>query len=177
MDSLPGSPSGGPYIAAVTPDYFRTMGTSVRRGRGFGPGDIAGSQRVAVVNETMARLYWPDSDPIGKCLRIGPRKAPCTEVVGVVEDTRPGRVTEGGVVQYFIPLAQADSVLRWPVTALLVRTEGPPERLVGSVRREVQATSEIQSQSKLVCRLLLEKKKKHRCMHSIPIITQSEPAT
>src|SRR2546426_12010822 len=53
MDSLPGTPSGGPYIAAVTPDYFRTMGTSLRRGRGFGPGDIAGSQRVAVVNETM----------------------------------------------------------------------------------------------------------------------------
>ena len=141
MDSLPGTPSGGPYIAAVTPDYFRTMGTSVRRGRGFGPGDIAGSQRVAAVNETMARLYWPDSDPIGKCLRIGAGAAPCTEVVGVVEDTRPGRVTEGGVVQYFIPLAQADSVVRWPVTALLVRTEGPPERLVGSVRREVQATS------------------------------------
>src|SRR5205823_8129166 len=50
LDSLPRVEPGGPYVAAVTPDYFRTMGTSIRRGRGFDGTDVAGAQRVAVVN-------------------------------------------------------------------------------------------------------------------------------
>ena len=141
MDSLPRVESGGPYVAAVTPDYFRTMGTSVRRGRAFDATDVAGAQRVAVVNETMARLFWPGENPIGKCLRLGDRAFQCTKVVGVAEDTRPGRVTDGVLVQYFIPLAQADSVMNWAVTALLVRTEGQSRSLVAAVRREVQTTS------------------------------------
>ena len=141
LDSLPRLQTGGPYVAAVTPDYFQTMGTAVRRGRAFGETDIAGAQRVALVNETMARLFWPSEDPVGKCLTIGDRAPSCTEVIGVVEDTRPGRVTDGVLVQYFIPLAQADSVMTGSVTALLVRTEGEAEALVAAVRREVQATS------------------------------------
>ncbi len=141
LDSLPRLQTGGPYVAAVTPDYFQTMGTAVRRGRAFGETDIAGAQRVALVNETMARLFWPGEDPVGKCLTIGDRASSCTEVIGVVEDTRPGGVTDGVLVQYFIPLAQADSVMKGSVTALLVRTEGEAEALVAAVRREVQATS------------------------------------
>jgi predicted permease len=140
-DSLPRVETGGPYVAAVTPDYFRTMGTSVRRGRGFNASDAAGAPRVAVVNETMARLLWPGENPLGKCLRIGERPTSCTEVVGVTEDTRPGGPTDGVLVQYFIPLAQADSIMNWPVTALLVRTQSEGEALVAAVRREVQATS------------------------------------
>jgi predicted permease len=141
-DSLPSVKTGGPYVAAVTPDYFGTMGTAVRRGRVFTPTDHAGAQRVAVVNETMARLYWPGEDPIGKCLKVGGRTSLCREIVGTVEDARRNSVTDEVVVQYFIPLAQTDSVMTWPVTALLVRTAGPSEALVGPVRREVQATSE-----------------------------------
>jgi putative ABC transport system permease protein len=142
LDSLPRAPSGGPYFEAVTPDYFRTMGAVVRRGRALVPTDIAGAQRVAVVNETMARRYWPGQDPLGKCLRIISPAAPCTEVVGVVEDARLHQVTdEGGAIQYFIPLAQADSVTSSPVTALLVRTNGPADALVGAVRRTIQETA------------------------------------
>ena len=141
LDSLPNVNTGGPYVAAVTPDYFGTLGTAVRRGRAFASTDNAGAQRVAVVNETMARLYWPGEEPIGKCLKIGGSTRPCTEVVGVVEDARRGSVTDEVVVQYFIPLAQADSVVSWPITALLVRTGRDADDLVGPVRREVQATS------------------------------------
>jgi predicted permease len=142
LDSLPSSPSGGPYVAAVTPDYFQTMGAAIRRGRSLLPTDIAGAQRVAVVNETMARLFWPNENPIGKCLKIGDKtKAACTEVIGVVEDARLNQVTDEVVLQYFIPLAQTDSVLRSPVTALLVRTDPDAESLVGAVLREIQSTS------------------------------------
>jgi predicted permease len=142
LDSLPRAPSGGPYFEAVTPDYFRTMGAAVRRGRSLVPTDVAGAQRVAVVNETMARRFWPGQDPLGKCLKIISPAAPCTEVVGVVEDARLNQVTdEGGAIQYFIPLAQADSVTSSPVTALLVRTNGPADALVGAVRRTIQETA------------------------------------
>ena len=141
LDSLPRAPSGGPYFEAVTPDYFRTMGAAVRRGRALFPTDIAGAQRVAVVNETMARRYWPGQDPLGKCLKIISPAAPCTEVVGVVEDARLNSVTDEGAIQYFIPLAQADSVTSSPVTALLVRTKGPADALVGAVRRTIQETA------------------------------------
>src|SRR2546425_8271219 len=123
LDSVPRVQPRGPWIAAVTPDYFRTMGTALRRGRGFSPTDVAGAQRVAVVNETMARLYWPGQDPVGKCLMLPHGKdAPrCTEVVGVAEDARRGQVKDEVVVQYFIPLEQVD-FMPSPVTALLVRT-------------------------------------------------------
>src|SRR6266566_4808183 len=142
LDSLPRVQSGGPYLAAVTADYFRTMGTAVRRGRSFTPTDVLGSQRVAVVNETMARLLWHQENPIGKCLKIGDKtRARCTEVIGVVEDARLNQVTDDIVVQYFIPLAQADSVMGSSVTALLVRTAGDAEPLVGAVVREIQGTS------------------------------------
>jgi predicted permease len=142
LDSLPRAPSGGPYFEAVTPDYFRTMGAAVRRGRALVPTDVAGAQRVAVVNETMARRFWPGQNPLGKCLKIISPAAPCTEVVGVVEDARLNQVTdEGGAIQYFIPLAQADSVTSSPVTALLVRTNGPADALVGAVRRTIQETA------------------------------------
>jgi len=141
LDSLPNVSTGGPYVAAVTPDYFGTMGTAVRRGRAFTSTDNAGAQRVAVVNETMARLYWPREDPIGKCMKVGGPPRPCTEVVGVVEDARRGSVTDEVVVQYFIPLSQADSVVNWPITALLVRTGRDADDLLGPVRREIQATS------------------------------------
>jgi cell division protein FtsX len=59
LDSLPQTSTGGPYISAVTTDYFRTMGTRVLRGRGFTDGDVKGAPRVATINQTMAKLFWP----------------------------------------------------------------------------------------------------------------------
>jgi predicted permease len=139
-DSIPSVKTGGPYVSAVTSDYFRTMGTAVRRGRAFTDADDAGAQRVAVVNETMARLVWPDEDPIGKTMKVGNDPRPFG-VVGVVEDARREEVTDEVVVQYFVPLAQADSVFSDGVSSLIIRTAGPAEPLVDDVRREIQASS------------------------------------
>jgi putative ABC transport system permease protein len=139
-DSIPSVKTGGPYVSAVTPDYFRTMGTAVRRGRAFAEGDNAGAQRVAVINETMAHLVWPGEDPIGKTMKIGKDPQPF-EVIGVAEDARREEVTDEVVVQYFVPLAQSDSVFSDGVSSLIVRTAGPAEPLVDDVRREIQASS------------------------------------
>ncbi|MGH7529848.1 MAG: ABC transporter permease [Gemmatimonadales bacterium] len=146
-DSLPTLGTGGPYVSAVTPDYFTTLGTAIRRGRAFIDADVTGAQPVAVVNETMARLVWPGEDPIGQCMIVGERRlreagattpAPCTTVVGVVEDTRRNAVIEDATMQYFIPLAQAQQILWAPVTALLIRTAGPADQMAEPVRRTVQ---------------------------------------
>ncbi|MGH9162686.1 MAG: ABC transporter permease [Vicinamibacteraceae bacterium] len=74
----------------VTSDYFRTVGLAIKQGRGFGPEDSADSRRVSVINETMARRYFRNQNPIGKRLSWGSRNfdADGFEIVGVVEDAR-----------------------------------------------------------------------------------------
>ena len=139
-DSIPQVKTGGPYVSAVTPDYFRTMGSALRRGRAFTEGDVAGSERVVVVNESMARLIWPGDDAVGKMMKLGNDPVPVT-VVGVVEDARRESVTDEVVIQLFVPLAQSDSLLSDGVSSLIVRTAGPAAALAGTVRQEIQASS------------------------------------
>jgi predicted permease len=141
LDSLPQVKTGGPYITAVSPTFFRTMGTAIRRGRAFTEADGAGAQRVAIVNETMARLYWPGENPLGKCLKIGEPPAPCSLVVGVAENVRKDEITDETVIQYYVPLAQANSLLGPPLFLLLARTRGPAEAAVAPVRRAVQTSA------------------------------------
>src|SRR5207249_478680 len=139
LDSIPRLSTGGPYFYAVTPDYFKTMGTSIKRGRTFSDADRAGAQRVAIVNETMARLLWPGDDPIGKCGKIGNDTA-CTAVIGVVADARRNLLLEDLTMQYYVPLAQHLDFYN-AVTALEVRAAGPGEALVPSIRRAVLAAA------------------------------------
>ncbi|HTS87662.1 MAG TPA: ADOP family duplicated permease [Gemmatimonadales bacterium] len=139
-DSLPRLPSGGPYVVAVTPDYFRTMGTAVLYGRPFTDADGPGAQRVTIVSQLFARLAWPGENPLGKCVNLESKT--CVEVVGVVEDTHRETVTDELSAEYFVPLAQSDSVFREAgITGLLVRTTPPADRMIGAIRREVQASS------------------------------------
>jgi predicted permease len=141
LDSLPQVKTGGPYITAVTPEFFRTLGTAIRRGRAFTEADGVGAQRVAIVNETMAKLYWPGENPIGKCLKIGDPPVACSLVVGVAENVRKDEITDETVVQYYVPLAQASSLLDTPLFLLFVRTRGPADAMVGPVRGAVQASA------------------------------------
>ena len=139
-DSIRQVKTGGPYVSAVTPDYFRTMGSAMRRGRAFTEGDVAGAANVVIVNESMARLVWPGDDPVGKTMKLGSYPAPFT-VVGVVEDARRESVIDELVIQLFVPLAQSDSLLSDGVSSLMIRTAGPAAQLTGAVRREIQASS------------------------------------
>jgi predicted permease len=105
-DSVPKLGGGGPYIAAVTADYFATVGTRLIRGRSFGPTEGKGTEPVTIVNETMARTLWPQQDALTRCLRIGADTAPCSQVVGIVEDARRYDLREEPAMQYYIPLGQ-----------------------------------------------------------------------
>lgn len=140
-DSMFVSEMGGPYIHAVSPAYFAVLGSSILKGRSFTTNDRHGAERVAIVNESMARRFWPRGDVLGKCLRIGGDGSPCSEIVGVVEDIRRIQVTEQATMQYYVPLDQTDTTFFLPVTALLLRTEGDAASYVQAVRSVVQGSS------------------------------------
>ena len=122
--TLPVAPAGPmPFISAVGPDYFATVGTPLLRGRVFTAADHDGSPHVAIVNQTMARLLWPDDDPLGKCLELQYYDG-CTQVVGVVADARRWRLREDAAMQYYVPLGQERGI---GGIVLLVRPHGDAE--------------------------------------------------
>ena len=78
----------------VDDGYWAAMRTPVVRGRPFDGRDTASSPAVAVVNETMARRYWPQQDAIGKTLRLRDRSGPVLQVVGIARDGKYGEIAE-----------------------------------------------------------------------------------
>jgi putative ABC transport system permease protein len=137
IDTIPVPRTGGPYINIVGADWFRAVGTPIVTGRGFTTADRLGAARVAVVGATMARLIWPGQNPIGKCMRIGGDTMPCTEIVGVAHDAPRSELLDTENAQYYVPAAQYQP--DQPHQAMYVRTNGDPARLVGPVRRILQA--------------------------------------
>jgi predicted permease len=119
----------------VTPEYFRTLGLTIKHGRAFGSEDSARSRRVSVINETMARRYFPGQNPIGK--RWGNSRnfdVDGIEIVGVVEDTRDNDVKAESVSRSYQPALQSQRYLR----SIEVRTSGTPAALAGAVRQALR---------------------------------------
>jgi predicted permease len=108
------------------------MGIAVLRGRGIGSGDGEKTQPVVVINETMARRYWPDGQALGRTIRREDRD--CT-VIGIVRDGDYQRLREEPVPYMYFPLTQ--SYLSRMVVH--VRTAGDPAELTEALRREVRA--------------------------------------
>ncbi|HEV8239180.1 MAG TPA: ADOP family duplicated permease [Thermoanaerobaculia bacterium] len=135
---LPRLPGGGPYIQAVTPRYFETVGLRRLRGRDFGPADRAGSAPVAIVNETMAATLWPRRDPLGACLTIGDpaTKPPCATVVGVVEDAHRDSLEEPRAMQYYVPLGHEQG---FGGSVLLVRPRGVAQAMIEPMQRVMRS--------------------------------------
>lgn len=119
----------------VTPGYFRTMGISLLAGRDFTDADAKGSPDVTIVDERLAREYWPNDTPIGKRVRFGPPEdnEPWHTVIGVVSAVRHQRVQEDTRKSVYLPH------LKMPVTgmSLVARTSSDPKDLVAAIRREV----------------------------------------
>jgi len=135
-----------PRVSAVTPDFFETLSITLLRGRNFADADDAGAGRVAVVNEAMARNYWPQGDALGQCIRIG-RRGPCRTIVGIIHDARQGDwpdqpiQTEKPMSAYYIPFAQRDSDTSLPGPATLyVRAAKNATALGSAVRSALQST-------------------------------------
>lgn len=135
-DSIP-ELTDGPYINAVTPDWLKTLGTRVVRGRGFQPTDVKGAEPVALVNEHMARLLWPREEALGQCIKVGADTAPCSTVVGITENTIRDNLREQVSPQYFVLQDQAAfRVPDW--RSLFIRTSGDPAVVTAAVRTQLQ---------------------------------------
>ena len=119
----------------VTPDYFRTMGISLLSGRDFTDSDAKGSPLVTIIDERLAREYWPNESPVGRRIRFGPPEdnEPWHTIIGVVGTVRHERMQEDTRKSVYLPHAQM------PVNgvALMARTTSEPKELVAAIRREV----------------------------------------
>lgn len=125
----------------VSPAHFRTLGMAVRSGRALQASDRADGSKVVVVNESLARSFWPGQDPLGKRLTVGPqqyRKDEPAVVVGVVRDVRYGRPEEDPRPHAYLPDAQAGPSSS-AVTMVFLRTSGDPARLAPATRATVAA--------------------------------------
>lgn len=141
VDSIPQLKGGGPYINAVTSDYFATVGTPLLRGRLFHPDERGGTPPVTIVDETMARLLWPGQDPLTKCLIIGDEKnAPCAAVVGVVADVHRNSIDEPPTMQYYVPLGQEHG---FGGPMVLVRPRGDARAEIERTRQALSSISHV----------------------------------
>jgi len=120
------------HLNHVSAAYFETMGTPLLRGREFTSQDDAGAPRVAVVNETLARFYFAETDPIGRIVRIGRQaNAPPIEIVGLVRDSKRGDLRETPARMIYLPSRQYAQ----PYMTLGIRTEVNPSVITASVRQ------------------------------------------
>lgn len=114
----------------VTPGYFNALGIPILRGRGFTDNDTADSSRVVLVNDTLARRYFPGQDPVGRELDRG-------TIVGVVGDVRQVRLDRPAEPELYYPAAQNVAMASDLGMSLLVRTAAAPERSTAAIRAAV----------------------------------------
>jgi predicted permease len=120
-------------VNTVGAGYFEAMGIPLVRGRGFERSDRAGAARVAVVNESFARRFWPGQNPIGR--RISTSRGGTREIVGVARDGKYGSLTEEPAPHFYEPFAQAYEA----DMVLLARTSRDPRDLLPVLIREARA--------------------------------------
>ncbi|HST19679.1 MAG TPA: ABC transporter permease [Blastocatellia bacterium] len=121
-------------IRVVDPDYFRAMEIPLLKGRWFTERDSATSTKVMVINETMARRFFPDEDPMGKQVTMKDWGDPLTgEIIGVVKDVKAGGLD-----------SDDDSMIYWPYTQfpgifnrVVVRTASDPSSMVAAIKNQV----------------------------------------
>jgi predicted permease len=130
----PGQPEPTVLYNMVSPDYFATLRIPLRRGRVFTKADSEKAAKVAIVNESMAKKFWPNEDVLEKRFKFHDEGAKDMEIVGVVQDGKYKGVVEDSIPYFYVPLEQDYVSLR----TFHVRTSMPPESL------ELQITSQIQ---------------------------------
>jgi hypothetical protein len=116
-----------PYIRMISDGYFKAAGIRLEAGRGFTEQDRASSERVVIVNQTLARTLWPGQDPIGQVVtQDGGRR-----VVGVVADVRHEALEKTGGSEMYIPLRQTGD---YSDIELVARTTLPRKAFASGIR-------------------------------------------
>ncbi len=142
---LPGRPESedgnnpSAYVQPVSANYFDVLSTPMARGRGFTARDDWAGERVAIINEAAARLYWPDGDPVGERLQLfisldSQERDTERTIVGVVQDARQWTLDRDPEPFIYVPFEQ------YPVSSmyLMVKTAGDPTAFTSTLRELVR---------------------------------------
>ena len=121
-------------LQTVTPGYFRTLGIPMRHGRDFTLGDTSTTPLVAIVNESLARRFWPGQDPVGQHILIGSNPTPVL-VTAVVADVRQAGLAQDADPGVYRPRTQTPEM----PAMFAVRTAADPLHLVKAIRYELAA--------------------------------------
>ncbi len=127
----PGAPAKSAQLRDATLGYFAAMGMPILKGRSFQPTDTETSPPVAIVDEKLSRMQWPNGDPIGQRIAIG--GSPMMTIVGVVPSVKNRNLNEETDPYVYRPATQ---FVRW-ATTLVVRTTTDPTALIPAIRRQV----------------------------------------
>jgi predicted permease len=124
--------------AFVSSDYFSAVGVPVLRGRQFLESDTGASPPVAVINQAMAKKYWPGEDPVGKRLALGSPKFPVMTVVGVVGDVKNMSLRQAPGPEMYVPFTQKP----WPsmmTFQVALRTRADPLAMTAAAREAIRS--------------------------------------
>jgi putative ABC transport system permease protein len=121
-------------IEAISPQWFQTMRVPLRAGREFSAADNADAPKVVIVNETFARRFWGDQNPLDKRIVVG-RGPAQSQVIGVAADVKNKGLAQDTQAQLYLPFQQ----LPWADMNLLVRTMVPPQSITSAVRAQISA--------------------------------------
>jgi macrolide transport system ATP-binding/permease protein len=120
-------------VGNASPGFLQALGVNLLQGRDFTEQDDEAKPRVAIVNETFARRFWPNEAPIGKRLSFKGPQGPWIEVVGVIQDGKYFSLNEKATSLVYTSLKQGES----SNLTLIVRTSGDPQGVITAIRREI----------------------------------------
>jgi predicted permease len=121
----------------VSPEYFHLLEIPLLRGRLFSDLDNEKAPQVAVVNQAMARTYWPNGDPLGKRLKVRPSSDSWITVIGVIANARTESLADAGVPQIYLNVYQTKA----RELAIFLRGQLDPGTIPAEVRQQVQSVN------------------------------------
>lgn len=131
------------YMWQITSDYFKTMGIPVISGRSLQDSDTAGRVPVVVINDAMARQFWPNRNPVGEHVRFysDPKTVSgWVEIAGVVKNAPMRKLSEETLPEIFMTYAQAKQITPWLMgTSLVVHTSQGPKLLLSAIGDQIRS--------------------------------------
>jgi putative ABC transport system permease protein len=143
IEGLPPESQKTAEVIRISPDYFRIIQTPVVQGRFFSESDQAGAMLVAIIDETTARRYWPNRDPIGRRFRFGPvastpwltqdASTPWLTIVGIIKDIKHDGLDTNGIPHIYVSVYQREG----KTVSLVLRTPLAPSVLEARITDEI----------------------------------------
>ncbi|MGH9702007.1 MAG: ABC transporter permease [Candidatus Acidiferrales bacterium] len=132
-----GQPPPGTLFAVVAPDYLKTMSIPLLSGRSFAESDDENAPYVSVINEALAKRFWPNQDPLGKQFRMASDAGHVIQIVGVSKDSRAQGAT--GTIRPFLYLPFAQHSKTSSLQTLQVRTAGAPAAMIPVIEHVIHS--------------------------------------